>query len=215
MKTLLCFCLCALVIALGSCRKDHNAHAALTACFTIPDTIYAGDTIPFTDCSTLADTVFYSFGDGSTSTFRNPTHIYLHSGSYIVSQKASTLQGQSNTMTKTISVRAGIPASGWTYFAPGSNTDSAVFYGRGRGTFYLYCSDIGFSGIPLYGSLQQMDSFKGSFSSHLTDTWADITSNGLFLLNDSVVNFSFTSTTQTPSQNSPYSSTSTFYGNRR
>ena len=40
--------------------------------------------VEFTDESVGADNVFWDFGDGNTSTERNPTHTYEENGEYVV-----------------------------------------------------------------------------------------------------------------------------------
>ena len=40
--------------------------------------------VQFTDSSTGADNVLWDFGDGNTSTERNPTHTYEENGEYVV-----------------------------------------------------------------------------------------------------------------------------------
>ena len=52
--------------------------------------------VSFTDKSDNSPTFWHwEFGDGSTSTLQNPTHIYTETGSYIVSLTAGNLNGKS------------------------------------------------------------------------------------------------------------------------
>jgi PKD repeat protein len=58
-------------------------------------------TVSFTDASTNSPTSWYwTFGDGSTSTLKSPSHTYSAKGTYTVSLKA-TNAGGSNTLTRT------------------------------------------------------------------------------------------------------------------
>jgi PKD repeat protein len=75
---------------LTKCSKEitGSQSKSTTACFTyspseykiVADTVqytnYAPDTIHFANCSTNATSYFWDFGDNSTSTDANPTHIY-------------------------------------------------------------------------------------------------------------------------------------------
>lgn len=66
-----------------------------------PTTIKEGDSVQFTDQSTNNPTSWgWNFGDGGTSTSRNPSHIYASAGTYTVSLTATNITG-SNTLTKT------------------------------------------------------------------------------------------------------------------
>ncbi len=58
-------------------------------------------TVTFTDTSTNSPTSWaWNFGDGGTSTLKNPSHQYTTAGTYTVSLKA-TNSGGNNTMTRT------------------------------------------------------------------------------------------------------------------
>ena len=57
--------------------------------------------VAFTDLSTNAPTAWlWNFGDGGTSTLKNPTHVYSTAGNYTVTLQATNSAG-SNTSTKT------------------------------------------------------------------------------------------------------------------
>ena len=60
-------------------------------------------TITFTNQSTGADSYLWDFGDGMQSTDVNASHLYPHSGAYVVSLTAKK-DNKSNTMTKPLSV---------------------------------------------------------------------------------------------------------------
>lgn len=64
-----------------------------------PTTITAGSTVTFTDTSTNSPTSWlWDFGDGTTSTLKNPTHVYNGAMKYTVSLSVSNGAG-SNTKT--------------------------------------------------------------------------------------------------------------------
>ncbi|WP_306799958.1 PKD domain-containing protein [Algibacter sp. L4_22] len=75
---------------------------------TIPDFTFAvsGFSVQFTDASILAVSHSWDFGDGTTSTEVNPTHIYAGEGSYEVTLTTTNDAGVSKTITQ------GVPVGG-------------------------------------------------------------------------------------------------------
>ena len=68
--------------------------------------IGAGATLSLTDQSTGSPTSWiWSFGDGTTSTLRHPTHVYNSAGTYTITLKANTATS-SSTRSKSITVTA-------------------------------------------------------------------------------------------------------------
>jgi PKD repeat protein len=92
------------------------APVAPAASFTgTPTSGVAPLTVTFADSSTNSPTSWvWTFGDGTTSTLRNPSHIYSSAGTYTVSLKA-TNAGGSNTLTKagyiTVTAAPAIPVA--------------------------------------------------------------------------------------------------------
>jgi PKD repeat protein len=76
-----------------------------TAAFT-PPTCAATQPCQFTDASTDSDgsvaSWSWTFGDGQTSTDKNPLHTYATSGSYTVTLTATDDKGASNPVTHTV-----------------------------------------------------------------------------------------------------------------
>ncbi|WP_424356685.1 DUF2341 domain-containing protein [Methanocella sp. MCL-LM] len=74
--------------------------------------------VTFTDASTGNSLSGWSwnFGDGQTSTERNPTHVYQNAGAYTVTLTVTNAYGGSNTMTRTnyISVSQHAPVASFT-----------------------------------------------------------------------------------------------------
>jgi len=75
---------------------------ATVASFTsTPNSLNAGQSVTFADTSTNVPTSWlWDFGDGTTSTLKNPTHAYATVGQFTVSLTA-TNEGGNNTVTKT------------------------------------------------------------------------------------------------------------------
>ncbi|AEG19374.1 Ig-like domain-containing protein [Methanobacterium paludis] len=62
--------------------------------------------VQFNDSSSNIPTSWsWSFGDGSTSTEQNPMHTYAANGTYTVSLTVTTAYGDTNTVTKTVTVK--------------------------------------------------------------------------------------------------------------
>ena len=74
-----------------------------------PTTIGVGESVQFTDLSTNYPTSWsWDFGDGQTSTLRNPSRVYASAGTYTVSLTVSNSFGQ-DTETKTDYIIVGGP----------------------------------------------------------------------------------------------------------
>jgi len=99
----------------GSCAITMNTDTAVTAAFsTLPPVASLSITpatgsspvnMTFTDQSQGATSRLWDFGDGTTSTAQNPTHIYMAPGTYTVSLTVSNAGG-SNTATQTVTINA-------------------------------------------------------------------------------------------------------------
>ncbi len=87
-----------------------TAGGAPTAEFTISNTNpYPGETVTFTDTSTAGtsgsiSSRSWNFGDGGTSTARNPTHAYTTPGAKTVTLTVRDTDGQTSTATHTLTV---------------------------------------------------------------------------------------------------------------
>lgn len=65
--------------------------------------------VEFTDSSTGADSVLWNFGDGNTSSERNPIHNYSSNGTFVVTLMAYNEFGEDST-TQTV-----VSASVWIF----------------------------------------------------------------------------------------------------
>ncbi len=91
-----------------------------------PSAPVAGQTVAFTDTSTGNPTSWqWSFGDGGTSTARNPTHSFTSAGTFSVSLTA-TGTGGANTLSKPIVVAPATPTWAGTWLLPSSARASGV-----------------------------------------------------------------------------------------
>lgn len=100
-----------LVITQGLCSSDPvsttiNASditavpvAAFDASPVIPGTGAVPLTVSFTNLSTNADSYLWDFGDGTTSTLKNPQHLYTTKGSFTVKLTATNKGACSNTVS--------------------------------------------------------------------------------------------------------------------
>jgi|GEM_PF-988198 len=118
--------------AVGSYLTSVNAYSA-TACNTTPlapvanfsanaTNVTPGTTVSFTDLSTNTPTSWaWTFGDGGTSTIKNPTHLYSAVGVYTVVLTATNAVG-SNTCTKTSYITVNTATAGCDTIIPTSFT---------------------------------------------------------------------------------------------
>jgi hypothetical protein len=75
------------------------------AAFTLPANAVAGQSVLFTDTSSGATQWFWNFGDGSTSTDRNPAHAFGFNSTFTVTETAVNQTGASYS-TRTIQILA-------------------------------------------------------------------------------------------------------------
>ena len=80
-----------------------NLTGTLAANFTGPSAANYNSSVPFVNSSTGALTYLWDFGDGTTSTEKNPTHEFTQSGTRTVRLIASNCS-TSDTITKTINI---------------------------------------------------------------------------------------------------------------
>lgn len=164
----------------ATCNKADTVFASVTvhgtpkADFTVSPTV-AEINIPFhfTDLSTGASSWTWDFGDGTTSTDQNPSHIYNRSGSY---QVCLTAKNSFNCTDKKCIVvdaivqpLADVPSG----FSPNGDGNNDVFRVRGYGietmslkvfnrwgeqVFETEDQNIGWDGT-YKGKMQEMDSY--------------------------------------------------------
>ncbi|RMG54993.1 MAG: PKD domain-containing protein, partial [Bacteroidetes bacterium] len=107
----------------NGCTDSHTlnveAYELPVANFVATDTVgCAPISITFTDLSTgpVAMTNWlWNFGDGNTSTQKNPTHTYTADGTYTVTLTATDAHGCSHTLTRTNYIRLTHPTAAFTY----------------------------------------------------------------------------------------------------
>ena len=75
-----------------------------TASFSNNTISCPGDTMVFSNNSILANSFLWDFGDGTTSTLNNPSHVYASSGSYLVKLFVTTLEGCEDSTMSNITV---------------------------------------------------------------------------------------------------------------
>jgi len=78
-----------------------------------PTSPAAGDTVTFTDSSNDPDGTVtawtWDFGDGATSSSRNPSHTYSSSGTFTVKLNVTDNDGSTGQVSKTITINAAAP----------------------------------------------------------------------------------------------------------
>lgn len=94
------------VFIFTSCKKEDDPLAP-TACFEIPEVIEAGTPAQFSSaCSENADSIMWTFGDGSSSTQEDPTHVFNSDGTFTVTLTVTSPNGQTNTSVQQVNVEA-------------------------------------------------------------------------------------------------------------
>lgn len=115
MKTLklLFLFLFASLLFVTSCKDDDPPETPITVGFKFsPENPIAGDLVTFTNASNGGTTFAWDFGDGNSSTDKNPTYTYTKSGKYSV---VLTVDNKTdNTFTKDIEVGDALPVIEYT-----------------------------------------------------------------------------------------------------
>jgi PKD repeat protein len=90
------------------------------ACFEITSNV--GLKVTFSNCSEYPTSCLWDFGDGTTSTDKEPIHVFSNSGTYNVKLTASN-EGFSDIVTKTIIITDEISLNNFIVSAPGTQID--------------------------------------------------------------------------------------------
>lgn len=94
-----------------------TVYSAPITAFTMPASVCLGDTVKFvdksTDSSKTVKSWIWKFGDGSTSTLQNPSHVYTTAGSDTVSLTAISETGCQTTIQKSLKVN-NLPVASFT-----------------------------------------------------------------------------------------------------
>ncbi len=90
----------------------------------------------FTNSSTNAVSYEWDFGDGNTSTEVSPTHVYASADVYTVTLKATSAEGKSASLSKTIDIQAPVTA-GFTYQVDASDYKTYHFMDASVGAVML------------------------------------------------------------------------------
>jgi gliding motility-associated-like protein len=108
-------------------------YAEPQAAFNAPAEVCLGTVTNFTDISTAPNSTVtqwaWDFGDGNTSTARNPTHTYATAGSYVVTLSVTSAIGCqtiNNIATRTVVINP-LPAANFTTSLPGCVTRDITF----------------------------------------------------------------------------------------
>ncbi|WP_027002862.1 PKD domain-containing protein [Hugenholtzia roseola] len=98
-----------LSLAVVGCKDKEDPAPKPVANFNFtPDAPEAGQAVIFTNLSTDAETYEWTFGDGGTSTDRNPSHTYATAGSFTIKLVAKGKGGEAE-VTKNITVTSSEP----------------------------------------------------------------------------------------------------------
>jgi PKD repeat protein len=94
--------------AVGCKDKEDPAPKPVANFNFVPDAPETGQAVIFTNLSTDAETFKWEFGDGNTSTDRNPSHTYRAAGTFTIKLVAKGKGGEAE-VTKTITVASPEP----------------------------------------------------------------------------------------------------------
>jgi gliding motility-associated-like protein len=154
-------------------------------------------TVQFTDLSTAGGSTItawlWDFGDGTTGTVRNPTHIYTSAGNYNVTLRVTTISGCSKTLTRSSYIRAsnGITANFTNTASTGCSLPVTITFtntSSGSGTL-SYAWDFGDGGTSTAQNPTHIYNSTGSFTVRLTVSSSTGCINTITRANAVVINF--------------------------
>ena len=109
----LLFTFCALLFSCSTepvedIEKDPDPDGGPQACFFLSDTVLAiGQDLEISDCSEGAETYLYDFGNGETSTDKNPEIEFDEGGIYTITLTVTNEEEETDVYTKTVTVLDG------------------------------------------------------------------------------------------------------------
>lgn len=170
----------------------------------VPSYPKTSDTIQFNDTSTDSDgTVvswYWKFGDGSTSTLKNPTHQYTNNGVYTATLNVTDDDGAKSAKSKSITVTNVPPVANFTYFPIIPKTIDTVQFNDhsidSDGTIVLWLWSFGDGNTSTLRNASHHYAIKGNYSVTLNVTDDDgainVTNKQIQIINTPpIVNFSF------------------------
>jgi len=172
MKTKIIFMMIMLSIIFNNCSKPADtkpAPAAPTADFTFSGAnIPAPSTVAFSNASTNATSYAWDFGDGQTSTQKDPTHIFLNAGTFNVKLTA-TGDGGSISVTKSITIGAA-PIADFSYTGANQHAPAIVNFTNLSVNATTYTWDFGDNQTSTLTSPSHQYTTGGVFTVKLTAT---------------------------------------------
>jgi uncharacterized repeat protein (TIGR01451 family) len=139
------------------------------ASFTSDSPVCLGQTMHFADTSQYATTYLWNFGDGTTSTDRNPTHDYSNGGDFTVTLTATNAIG-SDTYSDIVTVKLA-PEAAFSYEPTIVLVDTVVHFtdeSTNDPTSWLW--DFGDSNTSILQNPTHVYEMKGAFTVALTAT---------------------------------------------
>jgi len=173
MKTKIIFMMIMLSIIFNNCSKPADTPkptpAAPTADFTYSGAnIPAPSTVAFSNVSTNATSYVWDFGDGQTSTQKDPTHIFLAAGTFNVKLTA-TGDGDSISVTKSITIGAA-PIADFSYTGANQHAPATVTFTNLSTNASSYAWDFGDNQTSTLANPSHQYTAGGVYTVKLTST---------------------------------------------
>jgi PKD repeat protein len=173
MKTKIIFMMIMLSIIFNNCSKPADTPkptpAAPTADFTYSGAnIPAPSTVAFSNVSTNATSYVWDFGDGQTSTQKDPTHIFLTAGTFNVKLTA-TGDGGSISVTKSITIGAA-PIADFSYTGANQHAPATVTFTNLSTNASSYAWDFGDNQTSTLANPSHQYTAGGVYTVKLTST---------------------------------------------
>jgi PKD repeat protein len=132
-----------LTICIASCQKAEEDSPAPIASFNVSkSSAVLNEVVTFTNTSQNATTYEWNFGDGNTSTIKDPTHSYSITGSFTITLSA-TGKGGNNLASKSITVISPVPVASFTTDKATAEVGEAITFTNTSQNATSYLWDFG------------------------------------------------------------------------
>jgi PKD repeat protein len=152
-----------------SCEKDKTNPEPIASFSMSKTSAEVKETITFTNTSKNATSYLWDFGDGNTSTDKNPTHVYSTVGNFSITLTAS-VEGSENSSSKSITISYPAPVASFTVDKSKALTGETITFTSTSQNAISYSWDFGDGNSSTDENPTHSYSVAGTFIVELTAT---------------------------------------------
>ena len=131
------------ILCIAGCQKSQEDVPKPIASFSLDKSAAVlNEVVTFTNTSQNATIFEWNFGDGNTSTIKNPTHSYSTTGSFTITLSA-TGEGGNASVSKTITISYPTPVASFTMDKPTAKVGETITFTNTSQNTTIYLWDFG------------------------------------------------------------------------